>query len=108
MSGRLTAGAAFGRIRGMRDDLLLKRLGLLALFGASACWAARPDWSRYVIFEKGADYEVKSVSPAEFSIHAKRTDVSVPKTGALAISNIDLPRLAQSLRTRYILALFSP
>ena len=89
MPGRLTTGAAFGRIRGMSNDFLVKRLGLLALFGASACWAARPDWSRYVIFEKGADYEVKSVSPAEFSIHAKRTDASVPKTGALAISNID-------------------
>ena len=58
----------------------------LALLGAKA---PRPDWSRYVIFQDGADYQVDSVSPAAFTIRATRTDDSVPKTGSLAISNVD-------------------
>ena len=58
----------------------------LALLGAKA---PRPDWSRYVIVQEGADYQVDSVSPAAFTIRATRTDDSVPKTGSLAISNVD-------------------
>ena len=58
----------------------------LALLGA---WAPRPDWTRYVIFKEGADYQVESASSSAFVIHATRTDDSVPKTGALAIANVD-------------------
>ena len=58
----------------------------LALLGAGT---PRPDWTRYVIFKEGADYQVESASPSAFVIRATRTDDSVPKTGALAIANAD-------------------
>ena len=58
----------------------------LTLLGAGT---PRPDWTRYVIFKEGADYQVDSASPAAFTIRATRTDDSVPKTGALAIANVD-------------------
>jgi len=49
----------------------------------------RPDWTRYVIFPEGADYEVESRSPESFVLRAKRTDDKVVKTGALAIANVE-------------------
>ena len=72
----------------------MKHTALFAALAAALCAAPllaapRPVWSRYVIAEKGGDFSVESLSKDAFIIHAKRTDASVPKTGALAIANVE-------------------
>ncbi|MDO5318673.1 MAG: hypothetical protein Q4G65_08615 [bacterium] len=62
---------------------------LLLMTGLIFSAEARPDWTRYVIFPKGADYDVESRSPESFAIRARRTDETVVKTGALAIANVN-------------------
>ena len=61
----------------------------LVVLAGSAVAAARPDWTRYVIFPEGAEYAVESRSAESFVIRAKRTDEKVVKTGALAIANVE-------------------
>ena len=46
--------------------------------------APRPDWTKYVIFPNGGEYEVESRSPEAFVVRAKRTDDEL-KTLALWI-----------------------
>ncbi len=65
------------------------RLLPLLVFCMGVQAAERPDWTRYVIFPEGADYEVESKGPDAFVIRARRTDGAVPKTGTLAIANIE-------------------
>ena len=61
----------------------------LSVFAMNLVGAPRPNWGCYVIFDKGGQYSVDSISKEAFVLHAKRTDGSLPKTGALAIANVE-------------------
>lgn len=70
------------------------RLALLAFLALAASaqtlfGAPRPPWTCYVIADKGGSYSVDALSKEAFVLHAKRTDANVPKTGALAIGNVE-------------------